>query len=119
MLHGRRAAAGPCGFSPDPAGSLKVLLTIQATMSLLGPEGRKQMRVLGSVGTAGIELAVATVVGLFGGRWLDGVLGTGPWLQWIGLALGLVAGFHNLFRITQRVQQQLAADDDSPDDKER
>jgi ATP synthase protein I len=88
-------------------------------MSLLGPEGRKQMRVLGTVGTAGIELAVATVVGLFGGRWLDGLLGTGPWLQWLGFGLGLFVGFRNLFRITRRVQQQMAADENQQDDRDR
>lgn len=84
-------------------------------MSFLGPEGRKQLRALGTVGTAGIELAVATVIGLFGGRWLDGVLGTAPWLQWIGLALGLTAGFRSLFRTARRVQQQLETDESSHD----
>lgn len=80
-------------------------------MPLLDPEGRKQFKAMGSVGTAGIELAVATIVGFFGGMWLDGLLGTKPWLQWVGLALGLVAGFRNLFQVARKVQQQLSEDE--------
>lgn len=88
-------------------------------MPLLGPEGRQQLKAMGSVGTAGIELVVSTCIGYFGGMWLDGLLGTKPWLQWLGLALGLVAGFRNLFRIARKVQQQLTEDErheDSNDD---
>ncbi|MFW6050333.1 MAG: AtpZ/AtpI family protein [Myxococcota bacterium] len=80
-------------------------------MSLLGPEGRNQLKALGNVGTAGIELVVSIVVGYFGGRWLDGWLGTGPWLMWIGFVLGLVAGFRNLFRVSRRIQQQLSREE--------
>ncbi len=50
------------------------------------------MRIAGRVGAIGIELVLSIFLGYFAGRWLDSKLGTGPWLQWIGLALGLVAG---------------------------
>lgn len=76
-------------------------------MPLLGREGRAQVRVLARVGTIGIELVVSTVIGFFGGRWLDGELGTTPWLQWIGFAIGLAAGFRSLYRVTRRVHKEL------------
>jgi ATP synthase protein I len=88
-------------------------------MSLLGPEGRKQVKVLGSVGTAGIELAVAMVIGLFGGRWLDGVFGTEPWLQWLGFGFGIAAGFRSLFRTARRVHKQLSTDAEPDDERDR
>jgi len=71
-------------------------------MPLIGPEGREQIKVAGRVGAIGLELAIAVVIGYFGGRWLDGKLGTAPWLMWIGLAFGLAAGFRSLYRLARR-----------------
>lgn len=79
-------------------------------MPLLGPEGRKQLKAMGFVGTAGIELVVSTVVGYFGGMWIGDQLGV-DWLQWVGLALGLVAGFRSLYRVSRKVQQQLSSNE--------
>ena len=81
-------------------------------MSLLGTEGREQMKVAGRVSAVGIELALATMLGYFGGRWLDDRLGTTPWFGFLGLALGLVAGFRGLYRIARRTKKDL----DSPRD---
>jgi ATP synthase protein I len=50
----------------------------------------------------GITFVVPTVIGLVGGYWLDRWLGTAPWLAMIGLGLGIVAGFANLFRSAKR-----------------
>src|SRR5688500_18438226 len=44
----------------------------KAAMSLIGPEGRKQLQVAARFASAGLELALAIVVGYFGGRFLDG-----------------------------------------------
>ena len=41
--------------------------------------------------------AVATC--LFGGWWLDGWLGTSPWLTLAGALLGIAAGFYMFLRI--------------------
>lgn len=79
-------------------------------MPLLGPEGREQLRVLGRAGTVGIEMVVSTAVGYFGGRWLDGELGTAPWLQWVGLGLGLAAGFRALYRVARQTRKELDED---------
>ena len=75
---------------------------------LLGPEGRKQLKTLGSVGTIGLELAISIYVGFYGGKWLDQQLGTDPWLRWFGLFVGLAAGFRALYRVARQTQKQLS-----------
>lgn len=75
-------------------------------MSFIGPEGRKQLQVAARFASAGLELALAIVVGYFGGRFLDGWLGTAPYLAYAGLILGIVAGFRNLFQLARRAQRQ-------------
>jgi hypothetical protein len=83
---------------------------------ILGPETRKQLASLGQVTTIGIEMAVSIAVGYFGGRWIDGRLGTG-FVQWIGLALGVVAGYRSLYRLTRKTQHQLEKKtEESPED---
>ncbi|MBI4126636.1 MAG: AtpZ/AtpI family protein [Deltaproteobacteria bacterium] len=55
--------------------------------------------VLGLYGAVGLQLALAVVVGLVGGNFLDKQFGTLPWLTIIGLIVGSVGGFWNLIRI--------------------
>ena len=52
-------------------------------MSLIGPEGRKQLKLAARFASAGFELAMAIVVGYLGGRWLDEAFETAPILQYI------------------------------------
>jgi ATP synthase protein I len=73
-------------------------------MSLIGPEGRKQLQLAARFATAGLELALAIVVGFFGGGWLDGRFGTKPYLAYFGLLLGIIAGFRNLFMLARGAQ---------------
>lgn len=47
-------------------------------------------------------MTAALLIGAFGGRWLDGRLGTAPWLLLLGLLLGLVVGFYELMRVALR-----------------
>lgn len=70
-------------------------------MSLIGPEGRKQLQLAARFATAGLELSIAIVVGYFGGRALDGWLDTAPYGQYAGLILGIIAGFRNLFLLAR------------------
>jgi ATP synthase protein I len=72
---------------------------------VFGPDSGKQLRSFARVGALGIELALSTVIGLLGGRWLDGKLGTAPWLTLVGLILGVIAGFRSLYT-TARKQTQ-------------
>ncbi|MFW5920401.1 MAG: AtpZ/AtpI family protein [Polyangiales bacterium] len=85
-------------------------------MPLLGPQGREQLRVLGRHGTVGLEMGLSVAVGFFGGRWLDGLFGTGPWLKWIGLGFGLAAGFRALYRVARQVRDELEDDGGATDD---
>jgi ATP synthase protein I len=62
--------------------------------------GRKidDWRGIGSVGTIGFEIILCVAFGFFGGRWLDGKLGTAPYLEWLGFAFGLVAAIKAIMR---------------------
>lgn len=55
--------------------------------------------------SVGIELAVATAIGLGIGYWIDLQLGTYPWLMFVGLLLGVAAGFMGVFRAAKEAQE--------------
>ncbi|HAF94549.1 MAG: hypothetical protein A2X34_09875 [Elusimicrobia bacterium GWC2_51_8] len=42
----------------------------------------------------GLELAVSVLLGFWAGYWLDGKMGTSPWLMLGGAAGGMAAGFY-------------------------
>lgn len=50
-------------------------------------------------------LAAAPLIGYFGGRWLDGLFGTGPWLSMVLLLIGLVAGVRETILILKKAAQ--------------
>jgi ATP synthase protein I len=86
-------------------------------MSLIGPEGRKQLQLAARFATAGLELSIAIVVGYFGGRAIDGWLETTPYGAYSGLILGVVAGFRNLFLLARSASKSASAPSNtSPDD---
>jgi ATP synthase protein I len=63
--------------------------------------------------SVGIEFSISTLVGLLGGRWLDGKLGSAPWLMIVGLVLGVVAGFRSLLRAARQANEQTQENQDS------
>jgi ATP synthase protein I len=69
-------------------------------MPLLPPD---QARALGAIATVGLSFVFAVVIGVFAGIWLDGKLGTSPWLFFLFLGLGFAAGVLNLYRATRRL----------------
>ena len=79
-------------------------------MTLIGPEGRKQLKQAGRFAGAGISLAASIVVGYFVGRWADGKLGT-AYLAYVGLLLGIVAGFRDLYKLAKPTK---TPDDSNP-----
>jgi len=54
------------------------------------------------VSTIGINLVLATFVGLAMGYGLDSLLGTSPWLTFIFLILGIIAGFREIIRVARK-----------------
>jgi ATP synthase protein I len=64
-------------------------------------------KALGELSSVGLALVIATVIGLVGGYYADRLLGTSPWLLLLGLTLGIVAGFVNLFRSVNRADREL------------
>lgn len=80
---------------------------------LLNREQREQLKRLGSLSTIGLELGLSIAFGYLGGQWLDGKLGTEPWLKWIGLGLGLAAGARSLYRVVRRAQRMMEEEDES------
>ena len=64
-------------------------------------------KALGELSAIGFAMVIATVIGLVGGYYADRLLGTSPWLLLLGLALGIAAGFVNLFRSVNRADRDL------------
>jgi ATP synthase protein I len=56
-------------------------------------------QLIGQLSTIGMSFVFALVLGFGAGYWLDGVLGTRPWLSFIGFFLGLAAGVLNVYRV--------------------
>jgi ATP synthase protein I len=59
------------------------------------------LRALGQLSTVGMSFVLALVLGFGGGFWLDGWLGTKPWLSFIGFFAGLAGGVLNVYRVLQ------------------
>jgi ATP synthase protein I len=72
---------------------------------------RRQLNRLARSSAVGLEMGISVVVGLLGGRWLDGKAGTAPWLMLAGLLLGVVAGFRGLMRVANEARARANAED--------
>lgn len=60
---------------------------------------------LGMAMRIGLEMVVATMIGV-GLGWLgDRYLGTKPWLMLVGVIVGLAAGLLNVYRYMQQLQK--------------
>lgn len=56
--------------------------------------------------SVGLAFPIAIGIGYVWGKFLDGALGTKPWLTWIFSGFGVIAGFLNAFRIATRVGEE-------------
>lgn len=87
---------------------------------MLGPEGRKQLRALGDVGTIGLEIFFTLLIFIGGGRKLDEWFDTKPWIGTAGIVLGLLAVgriFYRVAKRTKEVMSEKTTDSDSTDDQ--
>ena len=64
------------------------------------------LQLIGQLGSVGMSLVFALVIGFGAGYWLDGVLGTKPWLAFVGFFFGLAAGVLNVYRVLQLSNKQ-------------
>jgi ATP synthase protein I len=64
---------------------------------------RKSLKVLGRVSSMGFAMALAIIFGLGLGYLVDEWLGTNPWGFFVGLAVGIIAAFRNLYVITKHL----------------
>lgn len=69
---------------------------------------------LGIAGTIGLHMVSGTFVGLAIGYYLDQWLGTKPWLTLFMLAVGVAAGFRNVYDDARRIQRQDRAENPEP-----
>jgi len=69
-------------------------------------ETKKTVRTLGYLSTVGMAMAISIALGAFIGYYLDVKFGTEPWLFFVFLALGIIAGFKNLLFMVKKIQDK-------------
>ena len=80
----------------------------------MAEDKRQLIKALGFLSSVGISVVAATFIGLAMGYYLDKWLGSAPWFTLIFLGLGIIAGFRNIYILTERElrrQQQDGQDD--------
>jgi F0F1-type ATP synthase assembly protein I len=58
---------------------------------------KKSIKTLGYLSTVGLAMALSIAIGALVGYYIDKKFGTDPWFSFIGLGLGIVAAFRNLY----------------------
>ena len=89
---------------------------------------KDEYKAVGSWGTLGLEIVLSVMFGLFGGRWLDGKLGTEPWLTVLGFFFGCGAAVKSIMRTMKEMKTITAREEkeqgnpapawERPDDRE-
>ncbi|MEZ4362261.1 MAG: AtpZ/AtpI family protein [Kofleriaceae bacterium] len=75
-----------------------------STSDRVAARTRETMRSL-KLSSVGIELALSVLIGMFAGRWLDGKLGSAPWLMIGCLLVGFAAGLRSLIHTMDRASR--------------
>jgi len=63
---------------------------------------REIMRAMALITQIGFMVAACILAGVFLGRWLDGLLGTTPWLLLVFSLLGVGAAFKSMIDLANR-----------------
>jgi ATP synthase protein I len=71
---------------------------------------RPMIRVLLKASMIGIQMVVATFIGLAIGILLDSLLGTKPWLTFIFLGLGIFTGFRDMYQMAKAAMEDTKND---------
>jgi ATP synthase protein I len=67
---------------------------------------------VGFLSGVGISLVAAILIGLAMGYYLDKWLGTSPWMLLLFLLFGIIAGFRNIYILTDRELKRQQQEDD-------
>lgn len=68
--------------------------------------GGKRFYNMLSASSVGLELGLSVVIAVVFGIWLDGELGTAPWMMLLWLCVGLAAGFRGVLRAVRRADRE-------------
>ncbi len=68
-------------------------------------ETRKAIGELGFYSSLGMAVALSIFIGLFAGIYLDKKFGTHPWLTFIGLGFGIVAGYKQIAMAIEKTKK--------------
>lgn len=99
-LHSDELSQGSAATAPHPR-------TVSRAAAPYAHATRGYYRTL-SASSVGLELAIAVVLGLFFGRWLDGQLGTTPWMMIFWLIVGFAAGMKGVYRHVRIADREVA-----------
>ncbi len=69
-------------------------------------EGRREAVRLLDLSTIGLVFPVALLMGYFGGGAAGGWLGRPDLGSWLGLGLGFLAGFYNVFKVVGQLERR-------------
>jgi F0F1-type ATP synthase assembly protein I len=83
-----------------PAGSLKL------RQNALSMANKPRFRAATDAITLGIAFPACIVVGYFLGKGADRLFGSGPYGSYVGGALGIAAGFWNLYKISREADDE-------------
>ncbi len=113
---GRRAASGSPRPPTEPVagqgGSASIRRSAEETEDDRRAQTARVLRQAGPYLNAAWTMTAALLVGAFGGHWLDGRFGTGPWLTLGGILLGLLVGFYEIARVAFGSAGGRAGDDE-------
>ena len=72
---------------------------------------RDEYKAVGSWGTLGLEIVLSVGIGFFGGRWIDGRFGSGPWISVLGFFFGCGAAVKAIHRTWVEMQAVTAREE--------
>jgi ATP synthase protein I len=68
--------------------------------------GIAEAKMLATASSIGFAMLLSIFIGAFLGHYLDGKLGTNPWLLLTGLLVGVAAAFNNLIILSRRLERK-------------
>lgn len=102
-----RGRVHPSGMADVAVADFRPATPAPRLSPAIDPAARQTKRMYDglSASSAGLELGIAVGLGALFGVWLDGKLGTDPWMMLVFLALGLFAGFRGVLRAVARAER--------------